>query len=96
MQDAELRAAREASHRAIARVSNGSDGTLLKPRDCHDGSIFAIKSIKSDKATGLIRESATTEINALTAVASLHVCGILREPIRFDVLPLLLALRVRP
>jgi hypothetical protein len=93
MQDAELRAARGASHRAIARVGNGSYGTVLKARDYHDESIVAIKS---DTATGRIGESAATEINTLTAIASLHVCGMLREPIRLGVLRLLLVPRVRP
>jgi hypothetical protein len=93
MQDAELRATRAASHRAIARVDNGSYGAVLKARDCHDGSIVAIKS---DTATGRIRESAATEINTLTAVTSPHVYGMLRSSIRLDVPPLLLVLRVRP
>jgi hypothetical protein len=65
MQDAEHRVSRGASHRAFARVGNISYGAVLKARDCRDGSIVAIKS---ETATGGIRESAATDINTLKAV----------------------------
>jgi hypothetical protein len=91
IQDAELGAARRASLRAVARVGNGSYGSVLKARHRHNGSIVAIKSIKSDTATCHIHKSPATEINTLTAV-----CEMLRDPIRLDILCLLLVVRVRP